>query len=95
MNKIVDALNPNDEPRTFYVKMTRMSVNQLENEAKRFNRYAELSHIINCYLMVRRQPPEIKVEMIFDESGWHLKFSDRLDLVEHKESTVEELINIE
>lgn len=94
MEKNIDALSPNDEPRAFYVKMTRMSLNQLENEVRKFNKYAELSHILNCYLMVRRQPPEMKVEMILDENGWYLKFCDRLDLVQREEDSVE-LINID
>lgn len=86
MERNIDALSPNDELRTFYAKMTRMSLSQLENEAKKFNKYAELSHIVNCYLMVRRQPPEMKLEMILDdENGWYLKFFDRLDLVQHDE----------
>lgn len=77
--KTSDSLNTYDSLQTFYNKLSRMSLNKLEEEAKKFNRYAELSQIINCYLIIKNHP-EMKMEMIFDEGGWCLKNCNRINL---------------
>lgn len=76
----LDTLNPHTQAQIVYKKLTRMTTHQLEEEAQKFNWYAELSQIINCYLMIRKQPPEMKMEMIFDEKGWCIKYSNRMNL---------------
>lgn len=75
----INSLNPYDPPELFYKKLTQLSLHQLQEEAKKFNKYAELSQIVNCYLMLRKQP-EMKMEMMFDESGWYVKKCNRINL---------------
>lgn len=77
--KTADSLNTYDPPQTFYRKLSRMSLSQLEEEAKKFNRYAELSQIINCYLIIKNLP-EMKMEMVFDEGVWCIKNCSRINL---------------
>lgn len=77
--KTADSLNTYDSLKTFYKKLSQMSLSQLEEEAKKFNRYAELSQIINCYLIIRKHP-EMKMEMVFDEGVWCIKNCSRINL---------------
>lgn len=77
--KISDSLNTYDSPETFYKKLSRMSIQHLEEEAKKFNQYAELSQILNCYLIIRKHP-EMKMEMSFDKGGWCVKNCNRINL---------------
>lgn len=77
--KTVDSLHPNDPPHTIYKKLVRMSLGQIEEEARKFTRYAELSQIINCYLMIKKLP-DMNMELIFDEEGWHLRNGIKIKL---------------
>lgn len=79
--KFIEEISPFDDDSTLHLKMSSMSLEQLEAAANRYRRYVDISSIIEVFLMVKKLPSNMQMELKCNENGFYLDLSSRMYLV--------------